>query len=443
LKRRWDLNIEKFGKIKKATISMNKFMIFSGSNNSGKSYVSMLIWRILSITNLGKDCFAELNHKTSYKNCEKLFINSKGKLLINNDSSKCFIEFINDIFDLKKHELVQSIFNYDVEIDKLYVSNFNISDDLIIELKDDWIRIISGISVLDKTFSKRDDNQMMFIKILSLSWYMLLNDFESKSKTIYLPASRTGFMLSFKHLIRNIMDKEFTLEKKNIDYGDLLTQPIIQFLIDLTRFRNSKKDIHNYEDISEFIETNILKGSIEIDESVVPDYSFITNNNLKLPLHITSSLVSELTPLILYLKSYFLDFESIIIEEPESHLHLEMQLLIARAIIRLINKGMFVCITTHSDTIIQQINNLISLFYEKNNEKIKEIMRINGYNESDLLDYEKVAAYEFIEEHDGIAVKKLITNNTGVEVRNFNSVLTTTATTTMSILEATIPYDED
>jgi predicted ATPase len=51
----------------------------------------------------------------------------------------------------------------------------------------------------------------------------------------------------------------------------------------------------------------------------------------------------------------------IIIDEPELNLHPDNQRKIARWLVRVVNAGFKVMITTHSDYIIREFNNLIML----------------------------------------------------------------------------------
>jgi hypothetical protein len=69
-------------------------------------------------------------------------------------------------------------------------------------------------------------------------------------------------------------------------------------------------------------------------------------------------LVTELAPLLMFLRSQDV-FRSLIIEEPEAHLHLEVQEKLARALARLVNAGLPVWLTTHGDSFFQQFSNLI------------------------------------------------------------------------------------
>ena len=101
-------------------------------------------------------------------------------------------------------------------------------------------------------------------------------------------------------------------------------------------------------------------------------------------------MVSELAPLILFLKYLVRPGDLLILEEPESHLHPAAQLQLARGIARLVNAGVQVLITTHSGDFVGQINNLLRM-----SNASEETARSLGLEQEDCLTPEQVSAYGF------------------------------------------------
>ena len=113
-------------------------------------------------------------------------------------------------------------------------------------------------------------------------------------------------------------------------------------------------------------------------------------SDISLPPHLVSSSVSELILLYLYLKkSFFARRSFFIIDEPESHLDTTNQIEFARILARMVKIGMKVLITTHSDYIVKELNNLIMLNNDFENRQ--EVIDRLGYTES--LDPDIVSAY--------------------------------------------------
>jgi hypothetical protein len=72
-----------------------------------------------------------------------------------------------------------------------------------------------------------------------------------------------------------------------------------------------------------------------------------------------SSMVSELAPVVLFLRSIVDRGDMLVIEEPEAHLHPAAQTQMAVSLARMVRAGVRVVVTTHSDWLLQQIGNLM------------------------------------------------------------------------------------
>ncbi|MBF0127230.1 MAG: AAA family ATPase [Magnetococcales bacterium] len=67
MNQRWTLRVRNFGPIKNADIAIHPFMMFVGPNNCGKSYLTTLIWGLLT---QGKILFSNASLESpAYKAC--------------------------------------------------------------------------------------------------------------------------------------------------------------------------------------------------------------------------------------------------------------------------------------------------------------------------------------------------------------------------------------
>ena len=110
------------------------------------------------------------------------------------------------------------------------------------------------------------------------------------------------------------------------------------------------------------IEQAILTGSVQIKTSAMGYPLFFYKPagwKNSLPLMNTSSMVSELAPVVLYLRHVVQPGETLIIEEPESHLHPAMQVEFTRQIAALVQAGVRVIVTTHSEWVLEELGNIV------------------------------------------------------------------------------------
>ena len=168
-----------------------------------------------------------------------------------------------------------------------------------------------------------------------------------------------------------------------------------------------------------FVENKVLHGNIDLDDTgdlPFPNIAYQTDAG-KFTLDQTSSMVSELAPLILFLKYLVRPGDLLILEEPESHLHPAAQLQMARGIARLVNAGVRVLITTHSSDFTDQINNLISM-----SNVSKDVWASLGLEQEECLQPEQVSAYGFRmdAEQDGAVTYPLpVGSDVGIEEEEF------------------------
>ena len=443
MNKKWTLHVENFAKIKNADVTIAPLMCFVGDNNSGKSYLMSILWGILT---LGKDIFPKKPSEAKvYKQCEdwlRKHINVETEL--SNCDMKLYIDWFNELLNTQKKSFVRKIFNYDVDIEKLKIINYERTK----PIKIIWEKSGSRYSVTKNyiKFPELDSpNRDELLRMTAyICWNLLMEGISAPLYTpiikgrrigepIYLPASRTGFMLTYSQLIENSLQISFSPELH--ENTSTLTLPYVDFLQLITKFEINKKDSKKYLAIIEYIEKNMTKGNLSIKKDMLPVIKYQpTGSDKELPLYVASSIVSEISPLLLVLKSG-INFKAMIIEEPEAHLHPELQQKMARLIINMINLGIPVWITTHSDTILQHINNMIKL---KNHMRSNELQQEYGYTHADLLSKEDIQMYQFITEKNSEKTKLISLKATeyGFVVPTFNNALE-------KIVEEVYAFQED
>lgn len=133
----------------------------------------------------------------------------------------------------------------------------------------------------------------------------------------------------------------------------------------------------------------IMRGRYE---SVNDDIQFITSSpdrsSLKIPLHRASSSARGLSDLYFFLRHVAQKNHLLIIDEPESHLDTANQVMMARLIARAVRAGLKVLLTTHSDYLVKEINNLVML-----SNFGSEVAERVGYESSDRISVDSVRAY--------------------------------------------------
>jgi hypothetical protein len=155
----------------------------------------------------------------------------------------------------------------------------------------------------------------------------------------------------------------------------------------------------------------LLLRDVGIELYVAPSAIFIVTQSGKIELAHAPSSVREIITAVLALSS---DFRFVFIEEPEAHLHPSAQRLMARAIAEAVNNGKFVIMTTNSDYLVNELNNLIAL-----SNAPGDVRRKLGYRDTEVLRPEVVVAY--LVKDDG-TVEQLDVDDTGIPEDEFAKV---------------------
>ena len=180
----------------------------------------------------------------------------------------------------------------------------------------------------------------------------------------YLPADRTGVMHAHRVVVASLIERAPRAGIRRDTPLPALSGVLADFLEQLVGIGEPRRRRNNKNNLAANLERQILKGEIhsENSESGYPMFSYQPQGwGEDLPLMNTSSMVSELAPVVLYLRHIVQPGDVLIIEEPESHLHPAMQVEFIRQLAAVVRSGIRVMLTTHSEWVLDELANLVCL----------------------------------------------------------------------------------
>jgi len=273
-----------------------------------------------------------------------------------------------------------------------------------------------------------------FIREFELSMYYIINgllralDFNIRD-IYYLPASRSGLyqaLNSFTPIIAELTQNRFFIQRRNIELPSL-PEPLSDYFIDLSTV--NKKNVNTeFLPLINQLQNEIIKGEVDFDENTKRITYKPKDVDIELGLAESSSMVAEMSPLILYLKhiinykvgsnrvrepllfdeeEFFGNWRAkgidiLFIEEPEAHLHPEVQITLMEVFSKLISYNIKLFITSHSNYMFNKINNII----------IKKD-----------IDVSKVAVYHLVRTPNGTRQnEEMVATGEGIMDDNFQTV---------------------
>jgi predicted ATPase len=258
-------------------------------------------------------------------------------------------------------------------------------------------------------------------------------------------AERTGAAIFRKELnfARNRLLEEMGQADKNIDPMELLFKDYDDYALPIKTNVEFTRQLETLVKKSSFIAENNSDILADFADIIGGEYTVTRNDELyympkgkrvKLSMDESSSAVRSLLDIGFYLRHEAQQGDLLMVDEPELNLHPENQRRLARLFARLVNLGIKVFITTHSDYIIKELNTLIMLNHDK--PHLKRIAQEESYRAEELLSSEKIKVY-IAEEVPIILEGKTrrtkcqtltpadISSELGIEARSFDSTIET------------------
>lgn len=365
--------IDKLGPITDSELVFKPFMVFTGESGLGKSYTALLWYNLItSLTPMRLQEFITKKMNGSVK--EELTFKFKDFRMWLNQNTAAFLGYLlgNNNFDCQV--------NYVFEID----------DDKPVEMKRLHDEDASGFTRysingdIDVFPLDLEDNVLM----MSFSLHGYLSELcfgKNYLRPLILPPARAAFM------------------------GANTTSPIGMYRDFLAQLDDLKTPSRIISPDNQFFVNYIAKladGEIVLENGSV----FLQfESGEKIPVSAAASSVKELMPFLLMLQNGKIrQYNSLLFEEPEAHVHPKKQFLLMDMLARCCNKGMLIQMTTHSDYLLGRMNQLLVLgkIREKSMEAFEIFCKEHQFNKNLYLHTEQVGGYYFKRENDRVVIEE-------------------------------------
>lgn len=414
------------GPVRDAEMELGDLTIIAGRNNTGKTYIVYTLygflqtWREFRPRSLAKG--TKLSHEAGLPNWDQL-----GNQLA--DSGHVTFPLNSVALNLQRQWAIQilakdfsdrrlsDVFSSQQSAFKNATIEIACKGEILSPLRPLKTKIIGGPSfsfdyvegevvITADGASRQMPNDLLS---LQLAYYFACFLLESLFPDPYiLSAERFGISLFYRELDFTKNQLVDILQKMGGDKNRNRVSPY--FIIDraTSRYAMPIKDNIDYTrsiperrgDKSEFyghkLFNNIKHMMDGYYQASGDDLRFISKargkgRSFNIPLHIASSSARGLSDLYFFMRHVAESGQILIIDEPESHLDTANQILLARLLARFVRAGLKVLITTHSDYIIKEVNNLLMLSQSFSNKAA--LAKRLGYGADQWISPDSVRAY--------------------------------------------------
>jgi hypothetical protein len=399
-----NITIKNFGPIREFEFDLSRnISLIYGKNNIGKSYAITAIYLLLKsfpqvkqesvLVMIFDKYFTKYWRSESTETLVKIFTNRSA---ISVEQRKFIDDIIrNSIAEMLEDWVVKDFFrllessygSIDSLKNKFSNESFSISvqnEEFVLEIvgspkpgsprinvnftpnyeQDSFNRFLNGEEIRDVIFKAVD-------KIFT-------NFRENNLAQYFIPAVRSGYYLgtsSFTNTLAQINQFRSELTSDTFKMPKV-TVPVSDFILQLSGLSNSAdSSAPGYIEIIREMESNLLEGAVIFnpDEGKLFYKSSVFDSSYDLS--VVSSMVAEISLIAGYFKfvvndtileksplgsvNAFKQHPLIFIEEPEAHLHPEVQVKLMEYFVKLANLGVKIIITTHSDYMLGKLSNIL------------------------------------------------------------------------------------
>ena len=435
------IKINNLGPIQHASFDFDKKLsIFCGPNNTGKTYLSYVLY---AFTRQQIDAFEEsmtetqlndflikrsfilpVNPEAIYEAISKRQDRSMGDMatvfgISDSVAQKLFADF-KMCLTTDKESYVAYLKNRELDFKISYKGNLLAK---VTKKSGELELLVENVSsqIDNKPESLKNELLTQVYKVLAFPVFF----------SHFFPVERNSLYTYYKDIMVNrsqMMEFLQRLENGNrqafLDYisrNSARYPEAISYTLDAAyKMSALSQDKGYYASLADDIEQEILEGKLSLTDDGDLKYTPNRVPDKEVPLYLSASITKSVSGLVYALRHVVGRYDMIFIDEPEVNCHPDAQILMARIFGKMVNAGIRLLISTHSDYIIREINNLIMLSAAPK-EMTKQLQEW-GYKEDMALRPQVVGAYLFKygNGENRVDVTPIEVNDSGFEVKTID-----------------------
>lgn len=395
--------INEFGPLSNQTIALAPFMIFTGKSGLGKSYVNYLTYYFFSFFTEGrlKDF---IGNKVRKDRTDQQFAITEDELRqwLNSGVEKFMRDFLGDDSLICNVNFVFSL----GEENPINISYVRKKPDK--ESQNDIFNVGASVAINGKiNYRSLGFNQEEVSETITFFLSYYLQDYlfgQQFVKSIILPPARGAYV-----------GENYTTKDRIASSTGMYRLFLRDSDQSLISFSGGTADRQFFTSQIE----RLIDGKLVSEKGL---QSLELPNGHKISLTASASSIKELSPLLFYMMNWPNMPLSICLEEPEAHLHPDMQVDVANLLAALFSKQSYFQLTTHSDYFLQRINQLIKIGYirKEQPEAYKRLCEDRKLNNRFYLDAGQIKAYYFhADENHQSHVEELEIGRNGIPFSTF------------------------
>ena len=439
--------VKNFGPIAEARINLCPLTVFVGPSNTGKTYFSTLIYALHRIfegfshlpgssRQMGFSALSSLLYQNNELREELKKRNTLDQPLkfsdlpqairdtlqsglkkdsesLKTELERCFdLNSITELIRLKNdqgtemnvslevREGIQNLWHFNLATSKSDITVHGLVNEDALILPKEWV----------KSKSLLHTNDIFIALSVELG--------KHTEKRFYLPAARSGIMQSHRVIASSLVERATRGGLTPLEVPTF-SGIVADFMQQLILYKESEAPDEGITQLAETIESDILAGQILMKPtpSGYPEFLYRPHEiGEEVRLTRAASMVSELAPVVLFLRGGIRAGDMLIIEEPEAHLHPGAQTDIALTLAGLVRAGVRVVVTTHSDWLLKEIANLIRI----GDLKRKGVPQVKKMESIHWLLPEEVGTWWF--QKDGIVKHIPFDPTEGIEPKDYEDI---------------------